>query len=61
MSGSARFFNNFFTSSGAQRWAWREIGNINKNTATLIQSMISTYDSDITCDNLRCAECAHAN
>ena len=38
MSGSAGLFNNFFfffTSSGAQRWAEREMGNTKKNTATL--------------------------
>ena len=38
MSGSAGLFNKnnfFFTSSGAQRWAEREMGNTKKNTATL--------------------------
>ena len=37
MSGSAGLFNNFFffTSSGAQRWAEREMGNTQNNTATL--------------------------
>ena len=37
MSGSAGLLNKkkLFTSSGAQRWAEREMGNTNKNTATL--------------------------
>ena len=38
MSGSADCLTKkkkFFTSSGAQRWAEREMGNTNKNTATL--------------------------
>ena len=30
--------NFFFTSSGAQRWAEREMGNTKKNTATLMWS-----------------------
>ena len=34
MSGSAGLFS--FSSSGAQRWAKREMGNTKKNTATLI-------------------------
>ena len=37
-SGSAGLFNKkkfCFTSSGAQRWAEREMGNTKKNTATL--------------------------
>ena len=40
MSGSAGLFNKkniFFTSSGAQRWAEWEMGNTQKNTATLMQ------------------------
>ena len=39
MSGSAGLFNKkniCFTSSGAQRWAEREMGNTQKNTATLM-------------------------
>ena len=32
--------NFFFTSSGAQRWAEREMGNTKKNTATLIHMYI---------------------
>ena len=39
MSGSAGLFSKKkknFTSSGAQRWAEREMGNTKKNTATLI-------------------------
>ena len=39
MSGPAGLFNNknlLFTSSGAQRWAEREMGNTKKNTATLM-------------------------
>ena len=39
MSGSAGLINKTktkFTSSGAQRWAEREMGNTQKNTATLI-------------------------
>ena len=38
MRGSAGLFNKFiyfFTSSGAQRWAEREMGNTQKNMATL--------------------------
>ena len=39
MSGSAGLFNKntlFFTSSGAQRWAERDMGNTKQNTATLL-------------------------
>ena len=42
MSGSAGLFNKkkfFFTSSGAQRWAEREMGNTKKNTATLTSNV----------------------
>ena len=38
--------NFFFTSSGAQRWAEREMGNTNKNTATLLllhKNVISVF------------------
>ena len=43
MSGSAGLFNNFFfTSSGAQRWAEREMGNTKENTATLMHMPFDT-------------------
>ena len=35
----------FFTSSGAQRWAEREMGNTKKNTATLILKQIIPYSA----------------
>ena len=44
MSGSAGLVNKiiiFFTSSGAQRWAEREMGNTTKNTATLIMVIMT--------------------
>ena len=43
MSGSAGLFNKkkfFFTSSGVQGWAEREMGNTKKNTATLTETKI---------------------
>ena len=43
MSGSAGLLNKKITSSGAQRWAEREMGNTKKNTATLIPSMVSVH------------------
>ena len=42
ISGSAGLFNKKkFTSSGAQRWAEREMGNTKKNTATLTNDGMS--------------------
>ena len=41
--------NFFFTSSGAQRWAEREMGNTKKNTATLIRANDYLWYINTTC------------